>query len=154
MKKTKGFIATVLLLILVFGTLSVGSVFAERVVTVTINGEVIEFDEPARLIDQRTMVPMRKIYETLGAEVQWVGEIELIIATFETNVISMEIGQKSFGITDLLTGETKIIELDVPPQVVGEGTTLVPVRAISEALGKNVDWDDATSTVIITDKNS
>lgn len=149
----KRLISTILIMVFMIQAVSLGTVFADdRVVTVTINGEVIQFDEPARLIDARTMVPMRKIYETLGATVQWVDEAQLIIATFKTSIIAMEIGRKSFDITELLTGETRTIELDVPPQVVGIGTTLVPVRAISEALGKNVDWDDKTSTVIITDK--
>ncbi len=130
---------------------SYGNAFPERAVTVTINDEVIEFDEPARLINSRTMVPMRKIYESLGATVQWVDEAQLILASFRTSIIAMEIGKKSFDITELLTGETRTIELDVPPQVVGVGTTLVPVRAISEALGKTVEWDDQTSMVIITD---
>lgn len=151
MKKLKMLILAVLLVTMSMQEVSYGNAFFERVVTVTINGEVIEFDEPARLIDARTMVPMRKIYETFGATVQWVGEAQLIIATFKTSIIAMEIGKKSFDITELLTGETTTIELDVPPQVVGVGTTLVPVRAISEALGKTVEWDDKTSMVIITD---
>lgn len=152
MKKLKMLILTVLFITMTMQEVSYGNSFTERAVTVTINDEVIEFDEPARLINSRTMVPMRKIYETLGATVQWMGEAELILATFKTSIIAMEIGKKSFDITELLTGETRTIEIDVPPQVVGVGTTLVPVRAISEALGKNVDWDDKTSTVIITDK--
>lgn len=151
MKKLKMLILAVLFITMTMQEVSYGNAFPERVVTVTINGEVIEFDEPARLINERTMVPMRKIYESLGATVQWVDEAQLIIATFKTSIIAMEIGKKSFDITELLTGETKIVELDVPPQVVGVGTTLVPVRAISEALGKKVDWDDKTSTVIIID---
>ena len=43
----------------------------------------------------------------------------------------------------------KIIELDVPPQLIG-GRTLVPARAVSEAFGCDVKWDDSTQTVIIT----
>ncbi|MBE7031794.1 MAG: copper amine oxidase N-terminal domain-containing protein [Ruminococcaceae bacterium] len=151
MKKLKMLILAVLLITMAMQMGYPDNIFAERVVTVTVNGEVIQFDEPARLINARTMVPMRKIYETLGATVQWVDEAQLIIATFKTSIIAMEIGKNSFDITELLTGETRKIDLDVPPQVVGIGTTLVPVRAISEALGKNVDWDDKTSTVIITD---
>lgn len=151
MKRFKMFILAVLIITVVVQMGYPDNIFAERAVTVTINGELIVFDEPARLINARTMVPMRKIYETLGAAVQWVNEAQLIIATFKTSIIAMEIGKKNFDVTELLTGTTKTIELDVPPQVVGVGTTLVPVRAISEALGKTVEWDDKTSTVIITD---
>ena len=103
-----------------------------------------------QLINARTMVPMRKIYESLGASVEWIEEAQLIIATYKTSIISMEIGKESFNVTDVLSGDTETITLDVPPQIVGT-RTLVPVRAISEALEKNVEWDEETYTVLITD---
>ena len=76
--------------------------------------------------------------------------LSLIIATYKTSIISMEIGKESFNVTDVLSGDTETITLDVPPQIVGT-RTLVPVRAISEALEKNVEWDEETYTVLITD---
>lgn len=137
-------------LILISVLLLCGAVYAEKPVTVKLNGEVLEFDAEPQLISERTMVPMRKIYESLGASVEWIEEAQLIIATYKTSIISMEIGKESFNVTDVLSGDTETITLDVPPQIVGT-RTLVPVRAISEALEKNVEWDEETYTVLITD---
>lgn len=58
------------------------------------------------------------------------------------------------GSTDLLVSDfnssDKNIVLDVVPQIV-DGRTLVPVRAVSEALGCTVEWDGETRTVTITE---
>ena len=97
-------------------------------------------------------MPMRKIFETLDAKVNWIGESNTIIAAKDENVIVMNIGSKTFSVTNVITAETKNIGLDVPPQVIND-RTLVPIRAVSEALDKNVDWDNNTKTVTISDKN-
>lgn len=119
-------------------------------VTVKINGTVIAFDVPPQIIDDRTMVPMRKIFETLGAKVEWNAEMRMALATYKTNVIAVRMDADSFFVTDVLTNETKDIALDVPAQIVKD-RTLIPLRAVSEALGKTVDWDGNTRTVSITD---
>lgn len=123
-------------------------VFAEKDVTVKLFGETLEFDVKPQLVNSRTMVPMRKIYESLGAKVDWVEEAQLILATYKTNIITMEIGKSEFSVTNVISGETKNVLLDVPPQIVNS-RTLVPVRAVSEVLEKKVEWDDETYTVFI-----
>ena len=122
---------------------------AEDGITVKVNGIVMEFDVPPQIINGRTMVPMRGVFEMLGAKVEWVGEMSLAVATYETSIISMRIGEHSFTVTDVLTGETENIALDVPAQIVGS-RTLIPLRAVSEALGKTVEWDAATRTAKIS----
>lgn len=121
-------------------------------ISVIINGSKTDFDVPPQIIEDRTLVPMRKIFETLGAKVNWIGESNTIIAAKDENVIVMNIGSKTFSVTNVITAETKNIGLDVPPQVIND-RTLVPIRAVSEALDKNVDWDNNTKTVTISDKN-
>lgn len=131
----------------IFGIMQI-TAFADDDIKVVVNSQEIKFDVPPQIIEERTMVPMRKIFETLGADVEWVQDAQLILATIDTKIIAMEIGAYSFNITDLISGETNLIELDVPPQIINE-RTLVPVRAISEALDKTVDWNKALRTVII-----
>ena len=121
-------------------------------ISVIINGSKTDFDVPPQIIEGRTLVPMRKIFETLDAKVNWIGESNTIIAAKDENVIVMNIGSKTFSVTNVITAETKNIGLDVPPQVIND-RTLVPIRAVSEALDKNVDWDNNTKTVTISDKN-
>ncbi len=126
-------------------------VFAEQIVTVTLDGNPIEFDVPAQVIDDRTMVPVRRIFEALGADVQWDEETEIIAATKNSILIILKAGSKVMPVADVLSGENKKILLDVPPMMVGD-RTLVPVRAISESLGINVEWVEETQTVVLTSK--
>ena len=139
-------------LILVFVLISsFQSVYARDDITVTINGYIVVFDVPPQIINGRTMVPMRRIFESLGANVNWVEEKSLVVATYKTSIITMPIGETSFSVTDVLTNETRVVEIDVAPMII-DGRTLVPARAVSEAIGKTVNWNGDTRTVIITDE--
>ena len=117
-------------------------------VTVLINGTLLDTDVPAQIINDRTMVPMRAIFETLGANVSWIEENQAIVATRGATLIAMKIGVNTLAMSTI-GGENKNIEIDVAPQIVDD-RTLVPVRAISEALGCTVGWDGDTRTVTIT----
>ncbi|MBE6680076.1 MAG: copper amine oxidase N-terminal domain-containing protein [Ruminococcaceae bacterium] len=124
------------------------TVCAATEITVLINGEKAEFDVPPQIIGNRTMVPMRKTFDLLGAKVEWIAEMRMAVATYSTYIVSMPIGADSFTVTNVLTNETVEHELDVPAQIVND-RTLIPLRAVSAALGKNVSWDGATSTAKI-----
>ncbi len=126
-------------------------VAAENEITVMINGVQAEFDVQPQIVNDRTMVPMRKIFETLGAEIEWIEQGGMIFATKGSKIIAMQIGKSIFSITDVLTGETVNVELDVAPMIV-DSRTLVPLRAVSEALDMNVEWDGANRMAIITSK--
>ena len=118
-------------------------------IVVTINDIPIEFDVPPIIQNNRTLVPMRKIFEELGCEVEWLSETQTIIATQNNKIIALQINKNKIIINDISTGITKLIELDTAP-ILHNNKTLVPVRAISETLGYNVDWNNQTRTVIIT----
>ncbi len=136
--------------VLILALLCAIFVGAEENITVRINGTVMDFDVSPQIICDRTVVPMRGIFESFGAKVEWNAEMRMVLATYHTSVIAMRIGAESFSVTDVLTGETKSIALDVPAQIV-QDRTLIPLHAVSEALGKTVDWDGETRTVSITD---
>lgn len=140
----------ILVLTLAITLMSGATVFAEsREIVVEIDGAVVEFDVKPQIINDRTMVPMRKIFESLDAKVEWVPELQRVIATFGSTVINMKVNDNVFTVTDVVLGDIKEVELDVPVQIVDD-RTLVPVRAISEALGKKVDWDGENYKVIIS----
>lgn len=120
-------------------------------IKVLLNGTELSFDVPPQIIDGRTMVPVRKIFEAQGASVDWIEEKNLVIAGYKTDIITLRIGEMSFSVTDAVNNKTRIVELDVPAQII-DGRTLVPARAISEALGNKVEWDNVNRTVLITDK--
>lgn len=106
------------------------------------------FDAEPRIIDDCTMVPMRAIFEGLGCSVNWFEDDQLIIALKEPLIISMMIGKTNMPVQNIETREQQIIKLETPP-VIEDDRTLVPVRAISEALGAEVGWDADTRTVTI-----
>lgn len=129
---------------------SAGSVFADgAIVDVIVNGELMEFDVPARIYADRTMVPMRAIFSKLGAEVVWMESDQLIFAVKDTRAITMKIDQGFFTIEDLLADETRRVELDVLPFIMNN-RTLVPVRAVAESFNCAVEWDGENQRVIIT----
>ena len=110
---------------------------------ITTNGEAKELDVPAQIIDSRTMVPLRAIFEALGASVEWDDATKTVTSVKEDTTVKLTIGDKNLHVNDTVK------ELDVPAQIV-DSRTLVPVRAIAESFGCEVAWDDATKTVTIT----
>jgi len=140
--KTNRFFGILLILAILIGIFTM-PVMAEDAIKVLLNGKELEFDVSPQIIGDRTMVPMRKIFEELGAKVEWEEETRTITATAEDSVIIMQIDNVVISVN----GEE--IVLDVPPQLV-EDRTLVPVRAVAESLDAIVEWDEDMRTVTIT----
>ncbi|MBO4898287.1 MAG: RICIN domain-containing protein [Clostridia bacterium] len=111
-------------------------------VSVVIDKKPVVFDQPPIIQNGRTLVPLRAIFEALGAEVSWNNDTKTVKATKGNKIIKITIGYNKLYVS----GRT--VELDVPAQI-ESGRTLVPVRAISEAFGCNVSWNGDTKTVNI-----
>ena len=77
----KKIVSLILALVIAMSAFSVGTFAVENEVKVTLDGFEIKFDVPGRLIGDRTMVPLRTIFEVLGAEVEWIPETREIIST-------------------------------------------------------------------------
>jgi hypothetical protein len=110
--------------------------------TAYINGEAVEIDAPAQIIDGRTVVPLRFIGEAFNAEVDWEETTKTITVTLEDIIITLQINSK----TAVVNGN--IETLDVPAQI-SSGRTVVPFRFLGESLGCDVEWDATTKTVIM-----
>ena len=116
-------------------------------VTVYINNAYLDcsaYGQNAFIKDDRTLVPLRSIFEALGATVEWDEATEGITATRGMTTINLRIGDKK-----MYVGET-VVELDVPASLTDAGRTVVPVRAVSEAFGAKVEWIAETEQVLIT----
>ena len=124
---------------------------------VQVNDEVLGFSTPPVTENDRTLVPMRFLFEKLGAEVNWDETTNTAIATMPADVteqiqtFGMAKGKSvSFSIDNItatVNGETAA--MDVPARLVND-KTLVPLRFLSENLGYTVTWDEANNTAIIT----
>lgn len=121
----------------------------ESGIKVMLDGQEIAFDVPPQIIDDRTLVPMRAIFEALGAEVEWSQELQTVKAEKDDTFITMTIGANVFTVGNLTDSISEKIELDVPPQIIDD-RTLVPIRAVSETFDCDVKWDSDAKEVIIT----
>lgn len=119
------------------------STFLHDGINVVTNGRVIDFDVYPQIIGNRVMVPLRKIFEELGADVFWDGETRKITAILGSNTIVTILGDKNAYVN----GE--LVVLDIPPLTIKD-RTLVPIRFVSESFGANVEWDDVNRIVFIT----
>lgn len=117
----------------------------EDFIEVTIAGSYVEFDdvEPT-LINDRVVVPFRKIFASLGAEVEWDAETATATAKKGDIVIKITEDNNTAYIGD------KACELDVAATIL-DGRFVVPIRFVSEALGQHVYWDGETTTVVIAE---
>lgn len=118
-------------------------VASAQTVTVRVNGQVISFDQPPVIVEGRTLVPVRAIFEALGANVTWQGETNTVLATRGQVKISLQVGNKN-----ALKNMEKIT-LDVPPMII-KNRVLVPLRFVSESLGAHVSWDGEQNTIRIS----
>ena len=113
-------------------------------IPVTLNGEAIDFaDQAPEIVEGRTLVPLRAIFEALGASVEWDQATKTVTSGMDDVTIKLTIGDNTL----YRNGEG--VTLDVAAQILN-GRTMVPARAIAEAYGVDVQWDAATRTVVLT----
>lgn len=108
-----------------------------------VNDQFVSLDVPPRIIEGRTLVPLRGIFEQLGATAQWDQSTLTATMTRGDSIVKVTIGSQ----TAWVNGEKKT--LDVPAQLISS-RTLVPVRFIAEALGAQVGWNNSPQTVILS----
>lgn len=116
---------------------------APATISVKINGKAQAYDQPPMIVKGRTLVPLRGIFESLGATVKWDGNTQTITATKGSTSVTIKVGAAKATING------KSVALEAPATIV-KGRTLVPARFVSEALGANVEWDAKSRTVLIT----
>jgi hypothetical protein len=143
MKSMKKFIALVLFAGFVGPVTLPQPAFAQysSPVTVAVNGQIVNFDQPPVERAGRVFVPLRGVFEQLGASVVYAdGQIN---ATGNGRNISLHIGSTQATVN----GQPQY--LDVAPFLVGS-RTLVPLRFIAQALGAAVDYQQGSNSVNIT----
>ena len=130
-----------MIFVFVFGLLPVYS--AENPIRVTFNGNYIQFDQSPVAINGRVLVPVRKIFEAMGATVDYDWKTKQVTGKQGDLVITLKID------SNLAYVNGKKITLDVPAKAIN-GRTLVPARFIAESLGAQVNWNGTNRTVEIT----
>lgn len=131
-------------MIMIMAMITPISTNAQDEIRIVINGAEQKFDVMPQIINGRTLVPMRGIFESLGAEVTWIDATDTVVGSRDRKYIKLRLGSDTYYINGIEQEE----KIDVPAQIIG-GRTMVPVRFIAETLGENVSWDEASKTVII-----
>ncbi len=111
-------------------------------IQVIVDGSPVFFDQPPVTVGGRVLVPLRGVFERLGAFVQWNPQANAVIATRGTTQVQLTIGSRQAFVNGAA------VVLDVPAMIIS-GRTLVPLRFVSEAMGARVDWSEATRTVMV-----
>ena len=112
--------------------------------TILVDGEAQALDASAEITNSRTMLPIRAIAENAGATVGWEQETStVVIESAHGDEISCTIGESTITVNDKTTA------IDVAPYV-KDGRTFLPVRAVADALDMEVEWEQSTSTVVLS----
>ena len=110
-----------------------GTTVADTGIKVVINGKTVAFDVPPQNINDRVLVPLRAIFEEVGAEVFWDSATETVTAIRGNTVVNLTIGDNR------PTVNGNVVAIDQPGIIV-DGRTLVPLRFVAEAHGVKVNF--------------
>lgn len=114
-------------------------------ITVYVDQQKVAFaDQAPVIVDDRTLVPMRKIFEAMDADVTWDEPSQTITSTRGSDVVTMTIGQKQ-----VYKNGKVVYTMDVPAQIM-QDRTIVPIRAVAVAFDANVAWDGINYVIDIT----
>lgn len=144
--KIKKFVSLVSVVILAISSVTCVSA-ADEGIKVYLEGSKINFDVQPQTINDRTMVPIRAIFEAMGSNVAWDDATQTAISTKDNTTVKMTLNSTTEYIND--TAYT----MDVTPVIIN-GRTLAPARYVAEAFGYYVSWDEMTQSVLISKKTN
>ncbi len=141
----KKFIFTLSLILIL--SLSTVVAFAQDEIIVNIDSSKVEFNKEigSPFVDEnfRTQVPFKATLEKFGAKVEWNNETRTAVAVKGDITVQVPIGQKYI----LKNGEKIVTDTAA---IIKDGRTYLPIRAVINAFGSDVEWDSALKTVVIT----
>ena len=114
-------------------------------ISVYMDGRRINFEVPPQMIGGRTMLPLRAIFEEMGAEVAWDAATQTATATRGNTTVVLPVGSLSPTVNGV------VVPIDQAGVIV-DGRTLAPLRFVAEAFGGEVQWDNVTRTASIATK--
>lgn len=136
----------VLLILTLTMFISTGVFASNPKIKIVIDENELKTNTPAQAVNNRTLLPLREIFEAMGADVNWDNDAKVITALKDGDEINLEIGNVNANING------REVKLDTPALAI-KGVTLVPVRFIAESFGSEVIWDGYEQTVYIITKD-
>ena len=114
---------------------------------ITVNGQVLRTESGAFMQNGRVLVPMRDIFESLGAQVNYNNLSREIAAQRGTTIVRMTLGSSQASVNNVP------VMLQSAAQAFG-GRTYVPLRFVSEAMGATVNYNGAQQIVSIVGQDA
>lgn len=125
-----------------------GSIF-----TLIVNDSVLNPPLSPIIFNDHALVPVREIFEELGAEVDYENETRKVDVIKDEYTVSLAINDN----VAYINGEKTVIPDGVAPKLIseygGETKTMVPVRFISESIGLDVDFDEEHGAILVESSN-
>lgn len=142
-------IALALATVMTMSAMSLSAFAEDSNVNLQLNGEAVVSDQPAVIVNGRTMVPVRVVAEALGCEVKWDANTKTAVFVKDGVEASLTIGAAVLNISD--GNVTVPVEIDSPAVIIN-GRTMVPIRFLSDTFDCDVEWDGETKTVNVISK--
>ena len=116
-------------------------------ISVSLNEQPVNFPngQPVE-VNNRVLVPLRSVFQETGASVKWIAATRTVEAVFDDIDVELQIGSQTAYINK------KQVSLDVAPEIVN-GSTMIPLRFVGEALGIFVEWKAAEHQVVLVSVN-
>lgn len=110
------------------------------------NNQLLPADQSPILVNSRTLVPLRIIAETFGADVAWDSQTQIVTIRQNARIITLSADEPTAEINGQKT------TLDAPAQILN-GRTMVPLRFIAQQFGAQIQWDDASYSVYLSTRS-
>jgi endonuclease YncB( thermonuclease family) len=145
MSELKKWLIAIVLITLSFVPMHAAFALDKNAIYVFLDGKKMTFKQQPTIVNGRALVPLRDIFEALGAKIEWNEAAKTVTAKKNNTVITYTIGS--------FTGNrnNEIITIPVPGQLI-DGTTMIPLRFVSEALDTTISWDENSRTILISAK--
>lgn len=114
-------------------------------VGIRLNGTYIDVNPKAKIMGESTFIPLRGVFEAMGAKVVWEGTRQEITIVKGSRTIVLVIGQQQAQVNG------KSQALSNAPFISSEGSTYVPLRFVTETLGAQVGWESDKWTAVINE---
>lgn len=112
-------------------------------IKVKVNGALVDFKSvPPQMQGSRILVPIRGVFEQLGATLTWNPASQTVTATRGATKTVVTVGKRDAVV------DGRVANVETPP-IIAEGRVMVPLRFLSQALGAKVEWLGAERTVTI-----
>lgn len=147
----------ILALALAFAMIMPVMVFADDIVigakseiSINVNGAKLEMDQPPIIDNGRTLVPLRAVAEALGCNVEWDNTAKTASFVQGDVTAMITVGENYILVGDGVYNEEFPIDTLA---IIKNSRTMIPLRALSECFGFEVEWDNVTRTVDINSKS-